>query len=33
MAIHDIYQNRDYHRIYYGEILQISATEKYTARH
>jgi len=33
MAIHDIYQKRDYHRIYYGEILHISATEKYTARH
>jgi len=31
MTIHDVYPNRDYHRIYYGEILHISAIEKYFA--
>jgi len=29
MTIHDVYPNRDYHRIYYGEIKSISAVEKY----
>lgn len=31
MSIHDVYPNRDYHRIYYGEILLISAVKKYFA--
>lgn len=31
MAIHDVYPNRDYHRIYYGEIKFVSAVEKYIA--
>lgn len=28
-SIYDMYPNHDYHRIYYGEILQVFATEKY----
>jgi len=28
-SIYDIYQKRDFHRIYYGEILQVFATEKF----
>ena len=32
MSIHDVYPNRDYHRIYYGEIKYVSAIEKYIAR-
>ncbi len=28
-SIYDMYPNRDYHRIYYGEILKISAIESY----
>lgn len=28
-TIYDKYPNRDFHRIYYGEILHVSAVEKY----
>jgi len=31
MKLHDVYPNRDYHRIYYGEIMSISAVKKYIA--
>ncbi len=30
-VIHDQYKSHDYHRIYYGEIVQISAVEKFIA--
>lgn len=30
-SIHDVYPNRDYHRIYYGEIKFVSAAEKFVA--
>ncbi len=30
-VIYDQYKKRDYHRIYYGEILQTSAVEKFIA--
>lgn len=30
-TLYDLYPNRDFHRIYYGEILTVTATDKYTS--
>jgi flavin reductase (DIM6/NTAB) family NADH-FMN oxidoreductase RutF len=30
-SIHHIYPHQDYHRIYYGEIIAVTGTEKYAA--
>ena len=31
-SIYDKYPNRDFHRIYYGEILYVTGTEKYSSQ-